>query len=40
MCKKESSMYKNYEILNVYTKIKLTSAIYNLQHLSACIVFN
>ena len=29
--KKNSSMYKNYEIKNVYTKIKLTSNIYNLQ---------
>ena len=32
-------MYKNYENKNVYTKIKLTSNIYNLQYLSTCIVF-
>ena len=25
---------------NAYTKIKLTSAVYNLQYLSTCIVFN
>ena len=33
-------MYKNYEIINVYKKVKLTSTIYNLQYLSAYIVFN